>query len=552
MNEFLILFKHELKTQFPFASQKRKGDVVGTILSLLITLLILTTFFGLVYTIADTYVTVKVDKVSAPIERASELLNVCYFVIIFATSFACVEKMRSTFSQQKDKHLFLRLPIKQQTLFMSKLCTLMIWNYALNFCLIVPVNVIFALAVDVGATFWLFTVVVWLTMPLVAFLIATLFVIPYIKFMEFISNKYWLIFILLSVLLIVAFVLYSLLLGLVQSLLETGSIKHLFNEAFVTTLQTMLNVYPINAFANIIFGQNLFVSLTLAVALAGLSVLVVYTISKHLYYATLYKNEIVSQPFQKSRNYNQLNPLISLIKKEFVTVFRNPNQLFSYFAIATAMPFMVYSCYTLFESLIENALGLSLTFPLALLILLVFSILTNTFCATNVSRDGLTALKSKVFPVKAKTLLLAKVLFCAIVSSLSVLASTILLGFATSLSWTDALIATFVGLVFSTAQIFVATKMDLKRCNVSATPAEMEAVSNRTITKVVFVGLILALVIGLSAVIINILSNSSFQLFILQPIFAYVIPLVGSVVYLTVAVVYYTFKIEKRFATLVM
>lgn len=428
----------------------------------------------------------------------------------------------------------------------------MIWNYALNFCLIVPVNVIFALAVDVGATFWLFTVVVWLTMPLVAFLIATLFVIPYIKFMEFISNKYWLIFILLSVLLIVAFVLYSLLLGLVQSLLETGSIKHLFNEAFVTTLQTMLNVYPINAFANIIFGQNLFVSLTLAVALAGLSVLVVYTISKHLYYATLYKNEIVSQPFQKSRNYNQLNPLISLIKKEFVTVFRNPNQLFSYFAIATAMPFMVYSCYTLFESLIENALGLSLTFPLALLILLVFSILTNTFCATNVSRDGLTALKSKVFPVKAKTLLLAKVLFCAIVSSLSVLASTILLGFATSLSWTDALIATFVGLVFSTAQIFVATKMDLKHCNVSATPAEMEAVSNRTITKVVFVGLILALVIGLSAVIINILSNSSFQLFILQPIFAYVIPLVGSVVYLTVAVVYYTFKIEKRFATLVM
>lgn len=552
MNEFLILFKHELKTQFPFASQKRKGDVVGTILSLLITLLILTTFFGLVYTIADTYVTVKVDKVSAPIERASELLNVCYFVIIFATSFACVEKMRSTFSQQKDKHLFLRLPIKQQTLFMSKLCTLMIWNYALNFCLIVPVNVLFALAVDVGATFWLFTVVVWLTMPLVAFLIATLFVIPYIKFMEFISNKYWLIFILLSVLLIVAFVLYSLLLGLVQSLLETGSIKHLFNEAFVTTLQTMLNVYPINAFANIIFGQNLFVSLTLAVALAGLSVLVVYTISKHLYYATLYKNEIVSQPFQKSRNYNQLNPLISLIKKEFVTVFRNPNQLFSYFAIATAMPFMVYSCYTLFESLIENALGLSLTFPLALLILLVFSILTNTFCATNVSRDGLTALKSKVFPVKAKTLLLAKVLFCAIVSSLSVLASTILLGFATSLSWTDALIATFVGLVFSTAQIFVATKMDLKHCNVSATPAEMEAVSNRTITKVVFVGLILALVIGLSAVIINILSNSSFQLFILQPIFAYVIPLVGSVVYLTVAVVYYTFKIEKRFATLVM
>ena len=155
MREFLILFKHELKTQFPIKPQKGKVDVLGSILSTLMTLLIVATFVSLISSIAQTYVSVKIDKISAPLERARELLNVCYLVIVLATAFASMEKMRSTFSQQKDKNIFLRLPVKQQTLFMSKLCTLMIWNYAINFVLIVSVNVIFALAVKLSYAFWL-------------------------------------------------------------------------------------------------------------------------------------------------------------------------------------------------------------------------------------------------------------------------------------------------------------------------------------------------------------------------------------------------------------
>ena len=553
MREFLILFKHELKTQFPIKPQKGKVDVLGGILSTLMTLLIVATFVSLISSIAQTYVSVKIDKISAPLERARELLNVCYLVIVLATAFASMEKMRSTFSQQKDKNIFLRLPVKQQTLFMSKLCTLMIWNYAINFVLIVSVNVIFALAVKLSYTFWLSTIAICLLMPLLSFLLATLFVVPYIKFMDFISDKYTVIFILVSLLLIIAFTLYSLLLSLVQSLLETGSIKHIFNQAFVTTLQTLLAIaYPVNCFANIALGENLLLSFAIVLIVATISIFAVYWVSKHLFYATLYKNERTIHPIKKQKPFKQLSPLSSLIRKEFVSVFRNPNQLFSYFAIATAMPFMVYSCYTLFESLIKNSLGLSLDFPLALVVLLVFSILTNTFCATNVSRDGITALKSKVFPIKASTLLIAKVLFCAIVSSISILASSILLGAVTNLNFGDATICAFIGLMFSTAQIFIATRMDLKHCKVSATPAEIERISSKTVTKVVFVGLILALVLGLVAVVVPIMANSNVEFLKFHPAFAYIFPIAGSLLYLIVAILYYNFKIEKNFETLVM
>ena len=40
MKEFLILFKHEMKLQFPFKRQKGKIDILGSALSFLTTILV--------------------------------------------------------------------------------------------------------------------------------------------------------------------------------------------------------------------------------------------------------------------------------------------------------------------------------------------------------------------------------------------------------------------------------------------------------------------------------------------------------------------------------
>ena len=119
MRDFLILFKHEFKMQFPFRSQKGRVDIIGSFLSLLTTVLVAAVFIMLVSTVAENYVAVEIDKVSAPLERGKELLNLFYTVIILAIAGTCMEKMRSTLTEKKDKELFLRMPIKPQTLFMS-------------------------------------------------------------------------------------------------------------------------------------------------------------------------------------------------------------------------------------------------------------------------------------------------------------------------------------------------------------------------------------------------------------------------------------------------
>lgn len=582
MRHFLILFKHEFRMQFP---QKKKDriDIVGTALSLLITLLILGVFVYLLATIVGNYVTIKLydDRLgvitSNPTARTVELLNVIYTIIIVALSAMMLEKMRSTLARQRDKVLFLRMPVKQQTIFLSKLATLLISNYLTALILIVPINAIFWFSLKPQPIFWLYTALIWLLLPMVSFLIASVLLVPYIKIVEFVSSRYLVMFIVFTGALVGAFLLYAEVLEVVQNLLETGSIKFLFNSEFISTLKLLMDItYPANCFAYLAVGKFLGISLGITVSLAVIAVFVVYFVSKSLYYITLYKNETQKKAKKKIGSIFRTTKFAALIRKEFISVFRTPQNLFSYFAIATAMPIMVYSCYTLFESLIKNALGFNISFALALIVVLIFSILTNTFCATNVSRDGELALKVKMFPVRASKLLFAKVFFCSIVSSLSVLGSCGLLYFAKVYFNTDGKILvepndlaviTAIGVVFSLSHIFVATRLDLNHAKVMASPQEIEEESNRTIAKTVFIGLILAIAAGASSLFVTVFANTgviadivafieahtgvALGITTIAPEWAYYLPIAIIGAYFLISLVYYFFLIERKYRRLV-
>ena len=375
---------------------------------------------------------------------------------------------------------------------------------------------------------------------------------PVIKLSDILKDKYWILFVLISGLLIGAFVVYSKFLEIVKLWLETGSIKFLFNNSFISALQEWLKwSYPANCFANIMIGNQLAVSIMIVIASIALSLAVAFLVSRKLFYLTLYKTESTKTSKVKNK-FKASKPIISLIKKEFICIYRNPKHLFSYFSIAIAMPVMVYCCYTLFESLIVNALGLKITFSLAVLILMIFSVLTNTFCATNISREGVSFLKMKSLAIKPSHLLLAKVLFCAIVSTLSVLVSVIVLMLATNLTIGEGLLCMIIVTLFSLAQILVATRIDLNNAKLSSTSIETEATTSKTIIKVIGIGLVLALLLGIMSIVIYVLSQGSIMAknLNLKQIYAYIFPIVGAVIYFAGATIYYNHKIDTSFENL--
>lgn len=539
--------------QFPTAKKKR-FDIVGVFLSAFITLAITAVFIYLISAVADGYAAVKINKLNDPYARSLELLNVIYLFAIGAVALLALEKARKSLTRKEDRYVYLRLPVKPRTIFISKFAALLLWTFSCAALIIIPVNVIFYIVLSPPPIYWIYTLFILILLPLVSFSAATLLLIPYIAVMNFIKDKYALIFIILTAIIIGAFAVYSKILGTVQSLVETGSVKFLFNARFVETLQTILKIsYPANALASLALGQRVARSLLLSLLFVAIGTAFSMVIDTALYHITLYKNEGRAKIGRRRRTYTKHGVFASLLHKEFISVFREPKHLFSYFAIAAAMPFMVYTCFTLFETLIYNALGLTLTFPLALITVLIFGVLTNTFCATNVSRDGLGALKSKVFPVKPAKILLAKVVFCSIVSSVSIFFSSFILALNTGLDRTEGIRCIIIAVAFSLAQIFIATRIDLNHAHPGATPDEMEKVTSRTVTKAVTVGLIFAVSVGLISMLITVYTAQGpidVLGIALNESHADLIPLLASIAYLAASVLFYSVRIGKSFLKL--
>ena len=550
MSTFSTLFKYELKKQFPVNFKKGKMDIAGFILSFLITALIVGLFIFFMSIIAKNYVAIKVDKVFDPTSRSYEILNLFYSGAILLMTVICLEHMRRTLTDKSDKQTLLKLPVKQQTLFLSKFLVLLLQTYAVSFLFVFSINTIIFIVTAQTAIFWLYTLIVWLVLPIIVFLFASIFIVPYIKLIDLIKNRYFLMFLLLTILLCGLFIVYVLFLDVVQSYIQTGYIKFLFNEKFIITMQDLtLFTYPANCLAGIMLGVDVLKSVLVVLACVIVSAFLVYFVTKKLHYITFYKDQGRKFVYKKTQKAKALPIMASLIKKEFISVAREPKYTFSYLVIATAMPIMAYSCYTLFETLIYNMIGLKIVFPLAVFIVLIFSVLTNTFCSTNVTREGIALLKQKTLPIKASKILNAKVIFCMIVSLLSVAVSSILLIVFTSLNIWGGLLCMLIGGLFSTSQIFVATRLDLNSVNLSLTKVEIEKQSTRTITKVVSIGLTIALVVGIVSILFGLLSQGILigADIVVHSCFAYLVPVVVCLVYFGLAVWYYHRKMQKAF-----
>ena len=561
MRNFRTLFKYERRMLFP-GSHSKRFDLLGALTSLIFTLAIAGVFGLLIYSIADGYLDVKVNRVLDPAARAYELLNAVYSIVIIALGIMCLEKMRSTLTRTSDTPIFLRLPVKNGTIFRAKFTALLLWTYSAAFLLIVPVSLIFFFTLEVGIDFLMRTLLVYLLLPMVSFLMATILILPYMVVIKFLSTRYFLSFIALSVLVVGAFFGYSIILGVLRDLFATGSISFLFSNEFVEFLTTAnLYTYPANSLAAVQMGIDMEISLIITCSIAVVALLVAFFITGGLYRLVLYRNRDTRTSRMKRSLAIQTPVTLSLLRKEFITVYREPKYLFSYFTIAFAMPFMTYCSYTLLAELVKNAIGLELELALSLIVVLVFSILTNTFCATNITRDGKSALKAKSFPIKASKLLFSKVLFCSIISSLSVIASVLLLFFSSSIfadsniqiEVVDAVVVCAISVIFSFSQILIATRTDLNCAVVDASPEEVAKANDRTIAKVVSVGLILAVAIGLLTFFVSVFAGLDPELIgglVVEESYAYTLPAIIALVYFALANLYYYVGIEKAFARL--
>ena len=553
MREFWTLFKYEFKTQTPFLRKKGKSDFLGGAFILLIVAVLVVAAVIFLSQVVKNYLLVEINKVAEPVERAKEILSVLYFIVLAFMTILMLERTRKVFLNDKNNQVFLRLPIKRSNVFLSKFAVILIHTYIVGLVFVFTVNCIVANILPVGAQFWLASIGVAFFMPILCLLAVAILIVPYVAIIEALSNRYLVLFILFTVGLGAIFIGYSLLLKVVQTLLTTGSIRFLFNEGLVGALQGLYHYgYPVNALVSLLFEKNTLIPYLILLGVTAVSVGVFFLTSKRLYKLTLFRQPRNATIINKRVNTKQRNPVLSLMRKEFICVYREPDHVFSYFSMAMSMPIMVYCSFTLFDALIYNALGIHVDFSLAITTILMFSVLTNTFCSTNFTRDGLGMLKMKTLPLDASKIFLAKVLFCAIVSSIAVLLSCITLVVATNLGAFDGFMCFAVGIAFSFSQIFVATRVDLNHAKISMNNMEVDDQKNKTLSKVVLIGGALTVLVCLSSIFfavfagaLNLINNAK-----LLVVCTYAVPVLISIIYLVASLRFFRKNISKKFENL--
>lgn len=499
MNDFLILLKRELRERYYFRNRGKKPDVLGVILNIIISTLIAGIFIAVAYIFINTYTKVKIGyEIDLP-AREYEILTIMFVLTLLVNIIVGTIKVNSNFSSGKDFDVLLTLPVNTYSLFLVRFISVFIDLVVLSLVLLLPLTITFCVVTGFSIGLIFSSLLLAIILPILALGICSLIALPIFYIKKLLSRYYYLTTIIFALIIFAAFELYSVLLGLIKGMLESGQIKFIFNESTINLISRMTHkFFPINFITNIVMGYNVGLNiLWLALTIVATFTIGYFMISKVF---NLVKSNKINRGNKFVKN-GEVKPLKSttsaLLRKEFLATLRTPSLAFQYFATTLTLPLMVFITFGLIESLIEKLIFIDCSFEVAMICIAMFSILTNTFCATNFSRESRFFTLSKTLPVAYKHVVLSKVLFCSITSIGAIFASTLVLVVTGGINILQALACFVIVSVLSIGEICLATRKDLN--NPSFTNSAEESTS--TVNFIIFWGLIVSSMVAVISLV---------------------------------------------------
>ena len=486
----------------------RKGnfDAVGFIFRILLTFAFVAVFVVFFGKFLDIYLNITLNGVLDTTERLYELLSIVYIVVLIAMVISGISQINRALFAADDMKIMAALPVGARTLYVSKLTYIYLGQVLFAAVALLTVNLTVAAHASQPALFFVFTVLACFLLPLLSVGIASIFALPFHALKLALKNRFVISFIVVTLITAALLFLYAYLLEGVKEMLLGDDLKYFFNERVMTRIASVVAaLYPANLIANILLGREMLVScLVIAAALVACALISAFAIKKLLLRSL--QSRISGQAKVKGARKSlgsAHSPLAALVKKEFLMIFRTPNYMFSYFAIAVVMPLMVYFCMSVGSSLVVKLIAVDCSLELSVFLTLLFGSLANVFCTTNISRDGQMFYSVKAMPVSPKTVIFSKVLLCMIVTCVSQILCSVLLCAAGYLSVLNGIFLFATGLLFGFAQVCIATRIDFDHAKFSTEPDGEIKESGNTVSSVILAGLVVSFLIGGAVVLVR-------------------------------------------------
>jgi len=505
---FFALLSKQLKEDFNITKGK-KFDVFGMLINLIISVAVVALVVLVFNNFIGAYLNIEVDKVINVSARQQEILTFVYGLVIIAGVVGAIGQITYGLFENDDLKIYISLPLSPNVIVLAKIIAVYLKQIVTSAVVLVPFAVMIGIAGQNGSNFYVIMAISCLFVPVVSVALATLLALPFYVIKRFVRSRFTVNFVVTTALLALLFWGYSFILGLLEQILGAGELKYIFTAETVAVISAIAKwLVPATNFAALCFGGNFAINAAIIVCFIIFSGTVSFIVIHGLYvYITNSRLTRSNSNRALKASLKKHNVFTTLIKKEFNEVYRSYNYSYQYFSVAILMPLMVVLCTNVASGLLTKLLFVDVNFELCIFIIAIFGVLTNTFCATNVSREGQLFMSVKAMPIKPHIVIYAKVVFCMIVSFVSVLLASTALFVFKYLTLVQALVALVVGTCLAFAQICFATKIDFKNPQFSSDDDVEIKESNSTISAILFVGLLIAVAMGLLIVFFAITSK---------------------------------------------
>lgn len=368
--------------------------------------------------------------------------------LILSLSFiACIVSTTNTLYFSKDNLVLITMPVKNSTIFTSKLIVCFIYELIKNITYILPFLIAYGMTMNLSLAYFIWVIITLLIYTLLCVSLSGLLSIPTMYvFILFRKNKIIEYLFTITIVTVVAYSVVKLISFIPQDIdlvRDWGKIYWAIQDflksfatnfvvfAFILELMTGMRY---NSYAFDLTWMNL-LSLTMIIGAIIVCFGLIYVLSKPLFL------RMISTPFEykkkeniKKKKNHKLPAFLSAVKTQFTIIFRSSNIMYNVLAVAIITPVAIYLQNKIIGAMDTRILGNYMGITFNILIVLLMTLSSNSNIASIFSREGNSAYLNKVNPVPYIVPLTAKVVFNASVNIVSIIASSLVIQLTTHLT----------------------------------------------------------------------------------------------------------------------
>ena len=402
----------------------------------------------------------------------------------------------NTLYMNKDNELLMSLPVSPNQIFLSKLLVIYVSEIITCALITLPFLIVFGFVCHFSFWFFLALIPLMFILPLLPICFAALLSIPLLFIIKFFKRH-----VLWASLIMIVFIAVAIF-SYVQFLIAFSEFFNIESKQFETIREINKNVIDFGnrnflfiglskSLINIGYFLWPFIYLGIGAVLFTIAVLII----RPFYFkmAMSYSENDTSR--SKTGKFMFRSKFISLLQKEYYTVFRSPGYIFQFFIFPLFMPLIVVLYDNLLLSFATNQTGEFMVGGAHLLILCVLSNLSCVITANAISREGANFYLMKTTPVSYYHQTFAKLAFNAIFIVGAVLITAMLSLFY--LPFHVVVCSTLIAIFLALGHMCYCFDIDLKKPVLDWYDAGEISKINKNVTKAIGWGVVLGLVAGM-------------------------------------------------------